>query len=222
MKFIPMLFNPDMAKAAHEGTKNQTRRTRGLDYLNKDPHEWVFVEVSKVRESVFYEWKSNVHEKLSVINDKCPYGQPGDIIWVREAFSENPDGTFDYKADFPFTKPAGGWKPNMHMPKKACRTFLEIVSIHPERLNDITEEDAIGEGIQPIYKAMGVRFGKSERGRVRFRNYTNKGDIRLTPIESFKSLWESINGDGSWQANPWVWVVRFKKVEKPINFLDNE
>jgi hypothetical protein len=220
-----MLFNPDMAKAAHEETKNQTRRTRDLEKFN----EFSISTSYKYRGTIdafpnTYTFSREFHgEWVQTYYVPCPYGKPGDIIWVREAFSENPDGTFDYKADFPFTKPAGGWKPNMHMPKRACRTFLEIVSVHAERLHDITEEDAIGEGIQPIYKTIGVRFGKSAYGKpIHFRNYTKKGEIKLTAIESFKSLWESINGDGSWQANPWVWVVRFKKVEKPINFLDNE
>jgi hypothetical protein len=108
------------------------------------------------------------------------------------------------------------WKPSIFMPKIACRIFLEVTNVRVERLNDISESDAIAEG---IYAKPG-----SVSGTRWYTKFISKTEARLEGLftesakECFKSLWESINGKESWEANPWVWVYDFKRVEKPENF----
>ena len=100
------------------------------------------------------------------------------------------------------------WTPAIHMPKVACRIFLEIISIRVERLEDISHDDSISEGIErmPI--------------ELWWKNYLNHPLPGVSnPRESFISLWKSINGNDSWESNPWVWVIEFKRIEKPENFL---
>ena len=99
------------------------------------------------------------------------------------------------------------WTPSIHMPRWASRINLEITGVRIERLNDISEADAIAEGITelPLQKGepgawwtANVEAGPSLHGR--------------TPVDAFRKLWESINGAGSWDANPYVWVVEFKRI----------
>ena len=102
------------------------------------------------------------------------------------------------------------WKPSIFMPKAACRIFLEVTNVRVGRLNDISENDAIAEGV----------LKHSDFGSTGYILYTEP-EAAYTDIDavySFQSLWESINGKQSWEANPWVWVYDFKRVEKPENF----
>lgn len=101
-------------------------------------------------------------------------------------------------------------RPSIHMPKEAARIWLEIKSIRVERLNDITEEDAIDEGIEPL-NVTDTKYPTE----VYYKNYGGYIGDKLFPVESFKSLWTSINGEGSWELNPWVWVVEFELIDKP-------
>jgi hypothetical protein len=165
---------------------------------------------------------------------KCPYGAVGDVLWVRETWAlavgkdeVSPDekkGAVEiqedryivFKADSTCEinplHPEWGkklWKPSLYMPKSACRLFLRITDIRVERLNDISEEDAVAEGIEIIH---------SSEVPV-FRKYNLKEKLGTTnPVLSFQTLWESINGKGCWDINPWVWVVSFVRVDKPENF----
>jgi hypothetical protein len=144
-----------------------------------------------------------------------PYGQPGDRLWVRETFMdlnstgvEHRDSTgrrqrYAFAADTPpgsygdeARKEYGlKWKPSIHMPRAASRILLEIVSVRVERLQDISEADAIAEGCtRPVCGP----------------------DWKLTKRWAYRTLWESINGAGSWAANPWVWVVEFKRANCAI------
>lgn len=139
----------------------------------------------------------------------------GDVLWVRETFKPNniPTGwPFHYRAaNDTFTDPENEkWKPNIFMPKAACRIFLEITNIRVERLNDISEQDAIAEGIE--------RTDFNSFFNEYYKNYLPTGYTDLLPKDSFKSLWQSINGKDSWEANQWVWVISFKRIEKPENF----
>lgn len=101
------------------------------------------------------------------------------------------------------------WKPSIFMPREAARIFLEVTDVRAERLQDISEEDAIAEGVEVIGNAIGT---------PQYRDYLNRnGDHSAGgwPVISFQSLWEYINGAGSWETNPWVWVYSFKRIEKP-------
>ena len=131
--------------------------------------------------------------------------------------NENPtnllDAGFAYKATD--TYPEIKWKPSLFMPKEACRIFLEIEDVKVERLQDITEEDAINEGIFDMYRGKGI-IGNA------YRNYLDKeggyDSVADDAIHSFQTLWQKINGISSWDDNPFVWVNSFKSIERPSNF----
>jgi hypothetical protein len=136
---------------------------------------------------------------------RCPYGQPGDRLWVREAWSrDEEDGALFYRADVGTGNEADDWqrniyegasgyrwKPSIFMPRWASRILLEVTAVRVERLQDISEADAIAEG------APWAACGAPQEGSHK---------------AGFAQLWESINGPNSWDANPWVWVIEFKRV----------
>lgn len=129
----------------------------------------------------------------------CPYGKVGDRLWVRETFGESwhhaqPDYFYraDDNASIESHPDFDGWKPSIHMPRLASRITLEITGVRVERLNNIHRSDAIAEGCE---------MPSQRKGMHRW------------PEAQFADLWESINGPGSWDANPWVWVVEFKRIE---------
>jgi hypothetical protein len=133
----------------------------------------------------------------------CPYGKPGDRLWVRETWACTP--VWDWQAeglDQPTNQVCGPkhtiykadddavrvrrWKPPIHMPRWASRITLEVVSVRVERLQDISTYDSLAEGVGT--------------------------DVVPMAQKMYADLWESINGPGSWDANPWVWVVEFKRI----------
>lgn len=201
MKFIPILFNTEMVQALLAGRKTMTRRTKGLDNVNFNCTDLI----------------------------KCAYGQVGDVLWVRETFAEskcltkgcNEFSHYVYKADNDPLHNHFKWKPSLFMTKYACRLFLEITNIRVERLNDISETDAENEGIKLVehncYENYLVEKDWFCNGRNQ-RNYHMYQD----PIGSYASLWNKINGIGSWGANPWVWVIEFQRVPMPSNFLEGK
>lgn len=146
-----------------------------------------------------------------------PLGTIGDRLWVRETFywDEGSDKTVEqvaYKAsvEMPSEVKAMGcrWTPSIHMPRWASRIDLEITSVRVERVQDITEEDAIKEGIEQV-TFLGDRFWKLTTPIRR----TEGGEIigTLKAHEAFQNLWQSIYG--TWDANPWVWVYEFRRVK---------
>ena len=201
MKERPILFNAPMVRALLDGTKTQTRRVvkpqpdAGAD---KPRHlgdgDWQFV--------------SDINQLAdSVPAIRCPYGQPGDRLWVRETFARIDGQTrpwieTDYRATYKHGDRLGDtlgikkrWTPSIHMPRAASRITLEITSVRVERLQDISGKDCWAEGISEI----------REKG-------DEHGDLNGSVTHDYRALWESINGPGSWDANPWVWVVEFKRV----------
>lgn len=143
---------------------------------------------------------------------KCPYGKPGDILWVRESWHwiDGPIGSgwYGFKADHE-APDLEKWKPSIHLPKEGSRIWLEVTEVRVERLNDISKEDAIAEGIESwIEERM-----KSRPTHYKVYYQENPSDPSFycsNPIDSFETLWQSINGPESWKVNPWVWVVSFK------------
>lgn len=207
MKERPILFSTPMVRAILDGRKTMTRRI-----VKPQPHihHWEIFKSYKQTVSVldttsgpvyqFNDWNSEKglsHDRN--IEVKCPYGQVGDILWVRETWKYldlgPEDSGFVYKASengkaWQANDESWTWKSSIHMPKEACRIRLEITNVRVERLKDISEEDA---------KAEGVQFNPQAPASI-----TNKG--------SFAKLWQSINGQESWDMNPWVWVIEFKKI----------
>ncbi|HNW91201.1 MAG TPA: hypothetical protein PKN48_16195 [Bacteroidales bacterium] len=168
----PILFSTPMVQAILEGRKTMTRRISKITPLDV-ANENLLDDILPIP-----------------IEQRCPYGQPGDILWVRESFFNHFSDLYSYKADN--TKGNKKWKPSIHMPKAACRIFLRITDIRVERLKNITEEDANNEGV-----------------------FLDMWDNKVT---AFSNLWKKINGHDSWSANPWVWVISFERCEKPENF----
>lgn len=213
-KYVPLLCSTPVVESLKAKRKTKTRRTKGLDLVNGDT-EFEF--------SRFHNGVAKFTEKYNAINEqyiKCPYGNVGDVLWVRENFCRIDYGAFLYAADF--DKLQKGWKPSIHMPKAACRFFLKIKSITVERLNVISIEDAIAEGVEPLkapYKNQFNCYFCDSIGHKRMEHICVDGGYS-NPIASFMSLWESINGEDSWNTNPWVWVIEFEQIEKPAYFLN--
>lgn len=202
-KKIPILFSTPMVQAIMEGRKTMTRR---VVKIQADKRGYLLSRDGTIETYEGHEFK-------------CPYGKVGDILWVRETFTikklheEPPGEKYIYRADqmHPADRVFAKWKPNIFMPKEACRLYLKITSIRIERLKSISEDDAKAEGIEWA-KRPGIKppFG--------WRNYQTKKEsdkfICLFPSSSFETLWNSINGNKSFNKNPWVWIVSFKKISK--------
>jgi hypothetical protein len=211
MKVTPILFSTPMVQAILDGSKKQTRRTKGLEFINDSYSSWEYLGLDELGHLM-----RNEHGATNAV--KCPYGEIGDVLWVRETFYAFgvwvlvdgkwyfDDCTNQFQKEYLFenckpevieqSRNSGlGWykRPSLFMPKAACRIFLKITNVRVERLQDISEEDAKAEGvfIHAVYPS---------------------------PRMEFANLWESINGKESWNANPWVWVIEFERIEKPENF----
>lgn len=207
MKERPILFSGAMVRAILEGRKTVTRRVVKQQPVGGDTPSDLTVKM------------------------RCPYGQPGDRLWVRETWADvnmcgapalayradedvrdlmqgsqflDDDGAFNYQderwkkylfcdwyADLHLVR----WRPSIHMPRWACRILLEITEVRVERLQDITEQQALAEGVASCAQDL------------------DPDGNGYSPGELFSILWSSINGTDSWNANPWVWVVEFKRVE---------
>ena len=208
MNIKPILFSTEMVQAILEGRKTQTRRI-----IKPQPKEGIITTAFDFKKG-FYASKIKIEEnpdRFEITKLFNPKYQTGDILWVRESFAKPPIYAFGvkyiYKAGF--NESICGWKPSIHMPKEAARIFLEVSNVRVERLRDISEDDAIAEGIERVSIAPFVH---------RFKNYLCNNKF-IGPKESFKTLWMKINGEDSWNANPWVWVYEFKVVEKPKDFI---
>jgi hypothetical protein len=163
----------------------------------------------------------------------CPYGQPGDRLWVREAWALS--GEFARARGLKFHDPKGvlgehlrfradddgydegvqAWRPSIHMPRWASRINLEVTSIRVERLQDITQEDAKAEGLAGITKdGKLVKYGIPDRDGLPGTDNTGWpwSDWDANPRMAFRTLWAKINGIAAWDANPWLWVVEFRKL----------
>lgn len=192
-KFHPILFSTEMVKAIQEGRKTMTRRI--IKGLPGNVNNIWFDRAEWIVEND----KGQCWDKKL----KCPYGKVGDVLWVRETTTlesitdKAPFHTI-YKADVGENYPMGSsnWTPSIFMPKAACRIFLEITDIRVERLRDISEEDAKAEGVYVAECCHAYYHG-------------------------FSLLWQKINGAESWDANPWVWAISFKRITKPENFNHN-
>ena len=224
----PILFSGPMVRAILDGRKTQTRRVVKYIPVCGEPSAWC--AAAQAQEPGW------VH----IVGDYrrfCPYGVPGDRMWVKERHWRNIRNTQDASGEYTSyrgrvveydeQRQAPGWHnndqygsgwmarcPSIHMPRWASRLTLEVVSVRVERLNDISEEDAIAEGLSPL--------GTPDLSKPKFHGWMDYSGKRwslgpgyhLSPIASFRSLWDSINEKKHpWASNPWVWVVAFKRLE---------
>lgn len=216
----PILFNGPMVRAVLDGRKTATRRpVKGgqiprLEYPD-NPEPWVAVGQQHPRYGFVVHGKTE-EECAAKVGElgACPFGQQGDRLWVRETWfcdhfevmsgpylkpagfeieEARNDGTLVYAADglTPYEADQPVWKPSIHMPRWASRILLEITDVRVERLQHITIGQICKEGLaRSMYEFMPV----------------------TQAFDAFAELWNSTGGD--WDANPWVWVVEFKRVEQ--------
>lgn len=189
VKERPILFSAPMVRAILAGQKTQTRR---VVKARKDPDSGCQMSPGEIA--------GDEHQERL-----CPYGQPGDRLWVRETFIHEPaDYCWEasvsipcrpantvYRADVEGDSSGAGWAPSIHMPRSLSRITLEVTGIRVERLQDISVADAIAEGV--------VECNQHLRGLEPCMEWRY----------AYEDLWGQINGQGSWDANPWVWVVSF-------------
>jgi hypothetical protein len=218
MKERPILFKGAMVRAILDGNKTQTRRiiecicnswhidrVLGDWGLSVPPHKWDGSDPEPL-----WRWTGKKQPKAgdwvevfqTEVDDhrggpiSCPFGTVGDRLWVRETWQfcdyDGPGGypktDIVYRADGETDDKRHGWVPSIHMPRWASRITLEVTGVRVERLNEISESDAISEGV------------------------TLPNPELETYYSGFKRLWQSINGPSSWSLNPWVWVIKFKRV----------
>lgn len=228
-----MIFNAEMVRALLDGRKTQTRR----------PIKWKqtrFTEIGEREDGSKWPWSEDAEHACDFWHP-CPFGAVGDRIWVREtwgvvshAFSDDglmidwvpdrpataihempfgngyysgyaiyaADGDFTWGDDDGYEDGRSCWKPSIHMPRAASRILLEITDVRVERLNAISEEDARAEGI--------IDGGCLNCGEPEPCGCANP---EPDATDAFAYLWQSIYGQDNWNANPWVWVIEFKRVE---------
>lgn len=227
MKESPILMNTEMVKATIAETKTESRRMNGLETFNAYPDQWTlkqYIAGNGLGFQAFF--VDNTGDDERQWGAKFPYGLPGDLIYVRETFLDNEifpcsdynedpenEARYLFKADCsPEEQKQVMWTPSIHMPKEAARIWLQITHVRVERLQDICPIDAIQEGIEELTP------WPEAPDRRRFKLYDWDGDVKTAasfdPIMSFYTLWISIYGQKSVLQNPWVWVIKFKKVKK--------
>lgn len=207
MRERPILFSAPMVRALLAGTKTQTRRVApiesfGVKQIEPGSITWAIRFTKPIgKDGVVGHYSGGLFtaEQASriVASQFCPYGQTGDRLWVRETWSTH--RCFDHISPAALTTrslhywadgeiKSGKGRPSIHMPRWASRITLEITGVRVERLQAISNEDAEAEGVKCDLSSLGFR-------------------------DHFQTLWASINGAESWNANPWVWVVEFKRVQ---------
>lgn len=213
MKERPILFSGAMVRAILEGRKTVTRRMIKPSMRSADTQFELHQEQDGSWRPMHTFDESSMDHLGTEHPIACPYGQVGDRLWVRESFADLQGTGIEHRPDaagplqryaFAADSPPGSagdearkdfgikWKPSIHMPRAVCRILLEITGLRVERLQVITTEQLIAEGLQ-----------------TRLREHDAECDL----LHQWKELWASLNGEESWDANPWVWVVEFKRIE---------
>lgn len=226
LKERPILFSAPMVRAILDGRKSQTRRVM----KHQPPDDVAPITVARYHPTIIDRHGDEApgdevfgaYSEDGVWGCKCPYGEPRDRLWVRETWRGVveinppgkttelgvaryvPDQEYCRRVEYQATheRDSEPWRPSIHMPRWASRITLEITGVRAERLQSISEDDAIAEGVDGPMCAAAV-------GRAPSRH-------KLLPaaVHGYAHLWDSLNsgrGQG-WDTNPWVWVVEFKRV----------
>ncbi|NWB73951.1 hypothetical protein HX805_15945 [Pseudomonas sp. G5001] len=221
IKERPILFSAPMVRAILEGRKTVTRRALNVQALKNIGYG---VQLGECHELPS---EGPLHpNSIGYYTDFCPFGQPGDRLWVRETFglqvrqygggagehivyrATNPDAIYCKSAEgqeYPVK-----WKPSIHMPRHSSRILLEITDVRVERLQDISEEQAVAEGLIWQGQENGKTFYSHAERKYPPGAHQQFGISGVDAVSAFRNLWNSVGGD--WDANPWVWVVEFKRV----------
>ena len=200
----PILFSTAMVRAILAGRKKVTRRV-----MKVQPPANAVVTVERYSPIVSNrrgeDWYGpeifGAHWDDDEKGLRCPYGAPGDLLWVRETWAQYPSELNPEPCDAWYKATSNGppqpfkWRPSIHMPRWASRITLRITDVRVERLQDIWEDDARAEGCEPV-------------------GWIDETDVGMSSYrEGFPRLWNRINGPGTWEANPWVWVIGFERVK---------
>jgi hypothetical protein len=221
----PILFSAPMVRALLDGRKTQTQRA--VKPMAGQQQGWLMprlldsvrhVEIVRLRAEDGGDLGAQLTHPMSRKGDplgwvRCPYGQPGDELYVKETWRPLP-GVFaphdwrdvEWRASPPHVS-GPRWRSPLHLPRALSRITLRVTSVGVERLQAISEADAMAEGIESVLPI----DGDSMRT---YRDYLGSSDPCEwfgRPRDSYRSLWESINGAGSWAANPWVWVISVER-----------
>ncbi len=255
MKDHPILFNGEMVRAILDGRKTQTRRlVPGEIHINSTHTSFHW---HKPRGG-YMERHSNAGSDLvfrNILGDHCPYGVPGDLLWVRETWRINSVGYYcrthkaNHNINIEFAALPGDARgddinicgdedmlivahkyydkhtdnrasPSIHMPKWACRLWLKVKAVRVERVQEISQEDALAEGVSLDEHDI-TCMGDCANRHCDFIGDKTLCDIYHTDkdcpeTEAFGMLWDSINAKRgySWEVNPWVWVIEFERIDK--------
>lgn len=198
VKSRPILFSAPMIQALLAGTKTQTRRALkfpkwsdahgGVEFSGLDDGPSVIAKVSGCFADL-----------------PCPYGVPGDYLWCRETWArykiDQDSHCTAYRATQPADWPEGGnWRPSIFMPRRESRITLRMTEVRLQRLQEISEADAIAEGCPAV-------------------SLFDLDCDSTPPSHYYRDLWESINGSGSWAANPLVWAISFDVIKRNVDQL---
>jgi hypothetical protein len=221
----PIIFNPESVRAILDGRKTQSRR------VIKNAPKGSFWERPHLDDSRWY-WVANletpsIEPRAGLV---CPYGIPGGKLWVRETFMEtDSDPAWDipeqfilnphvenylYRADLTCDTKGWGWQSPLYMPKEASRITLEIKDVRVERLQDITNSDALNEGVELGYK---FAFANFPNYTLAYKEWEKGSKMSVPPLGPspkmrYEKLWNSINAKKGFgfDTNPWVWAIEFE------------
>ena len=186
----PIIFSTEMVRAILEGRKTQTRRV-----IKPQPEG--------MDEFYFRDFRRDFGGR------KCPHGQVGDGLWVKETYYQDPGGGIWYRADNDeWLQDHESWRTPLFMPRWASRITLEITGLRVERLQDITQRDAVNEGV--IF--MGGMFDEADQAP--WCPSLKDQEPMASPRDAYGRLWDSLNAKRgyAWESNPWVWVIEFKRL----------
>jgi hypothetical protein len=234
-----ILMSDPMIRAYMAKMKGQTRRTRGLDFINGNPDGYDFVGMSELADGYHFHFINKAKTRHEY--EKVPYGRPGDRLRFRETWRPDdfaPDDVTHtiYHADVPLdvladTKGVIKWRPSLLIPNARTRFTPKLLSVRCERLQEISEADAIAEGVIPYVKTRydwwdgwDHRLGRRTHAMAPKASFPEPPEwmtdaitvegwegYNQTAKEGFKILWESINGAGSWDLNPFVGIYEFER-----------
>jgi hypothetical protein len=214
MTEYPIIFSGPMVKAILEGRKTQTRRICRQGNDNVGHYEaWA---ICPAKESGWIAWFGQDSENIENFTKQaypngfsCPYGKPGDRLWIRENFqyillqsecTGPEDIRYQATADELELACTKRWRPSIHMSRWASRITVEVTEVRVQRLQAISKEDAISEGCE---------FGNTHGLNVNEERERWHGPER----QNFANLWDSINGKRApWENNPWVWAISFRRI----------
>lgn len=230
----PLLASPELVPPIIAEIKTETRRLRGLKKINENPDRYSLIEMVYFDQSQQYYAAFLDDETGEDVTIKSPFGFRGDRLWIRENWfvdkkynkikptdlpirteqTTHGDQSFRvrcfYAADFigkELPGNAGKFRPSIHLPRWYSRVTLEILDLYVERLHDITEESAVAEGVSKAWQdANGIFWHEHEKTA---KVVGGHGDYKT----GFQAVWTKLNGGHSWKRNPWVWVIKFKKID---------